>query len=109
MEITVIRILVVLMACIDIYMLIECYQFHKLICNYVKKHNHVKFYVARDNRTHKLYLYLGKPFRGISTFYTCKKGGIIAKEEYFSHFGLNKKDFENLEFEDEPVEVFLNL
>ena len=30
-------------------------------------------------------------------------------EPYFFNFGLNTKNFENLKFEDEPVEVFLNL
>ena len=34
---------------------------------------------------------------------------IIAHETHFYKYKLNKKDFERLTFEDEPVEVFLNL
>ena len=73
-----------------------------------KSKNNVHFYVARD-KDEILWLYMGKPRRGIdSRFHPCKKGCLVKIEDDFIYFGLNPKDFENLKFEDEPVEVFLN-
>ena len=69
----------------------------------------VHFYVARDKFNNNLYLYLGKPIKGIDIFHACHNGSIVADEYNFSRFTLNPKDFENLKFEDEPVEVFLDL
>ena len=71
--------------------------------------NNVHFYVARDKSNNTLYLYLGKPRRDTNRFHACDKGSIVEIEDFLYNFGLNPKDFENLEFEDEPVEVFLNL
>lgn len=67
------------------------------------------FYVARDKYNKLLYLYLGKPIKGIDRFHACHNGCIVAGADHLSDFGLNPKDFENLKFEDEPVEVFLDL
>ena len=36
-------------------------------------------------------------------------GRIIRSEKYFSNYGLDVNDYANLKWEDEPVEVFLNL
>lgn len=74
-----------------------------------KPKNKVRFYVARDRSNNTLYIYLSKPRRDISKFYPSTNGSIIAIQDYFYKFGLNEKDFDNLKFEDEPVEVFLNL
>ena len=71
--------------------------------------NNVHFYVARDKYDNVLCLYLGKPLRNIDTFHPCAEGCTVDVGEYFFNFGLNHKDFEHLKFEDEPVEVFLNL
>ena len=68
--------------------------------------NNVHFYVARD-QDDNLYLYLGKPNKEIFNVMSWKP--IIAHETHFYKYKLNKKDFERLTFEDEPVEVFLNL
>lgn len=68
--------------------------------------NKVHFYVARD-KDDNLYLYLGKPNKEIFNVMSWKP--IIAHESHFYKYKLNKKDFERLTFEDEPVEVFLNL
>ena len=68
--------------------------------------NKVHFYVARD-QDDNLYLYLGKPNKEIFNVMSWKP--IIAHETHFYKYKLNKKDFERLTFEDEPVEVFLNL
>ena len=36
-------------------------------------------------------------------------GRTIRLEKYFSNYGLDVNDYANLKWEDEPVEVFLNL
>lgn len=72
--------------------------------------NRVHFYVARD-KNGSLFLYLGKPERRRYTFVnsygTCSD--FIANEYHFKDVGLNKNDYDNLKWEDEPVEVFLNM
>ena len=75
-----------------------------------KKINRVKFYVARD-KNGLLYLYVGKPERSYYTF-VCHSGAcvcLIEKEYDFKKFGLNQDDFKDLKWEDEPVEVFVNM
>ena len=70
--------------------------------------NKVHFYVARD-KNDELFLYMGKPFRGINKFHPYQNGCIITSDDDLSNFGLNKDDYDNLKWEDEPVEVFLNM
>ena len=83
----------------------------KVISKFSKKRNRVHFYVARD-KNGMLYLYLGKPNR-IETreaFYSGAKSEMITlNTDYLKQCGFNKKDFKNLKWEDEPVEVFLNM
>ena len=75
-----------------------------------KSINRVHFYVARD-KNGELWLYLGKPERWrnrFSNFHgTCRN--FTANEYHFEDVGLNPDDFKNLKWEDEPVEVLLNL
>lgn len=76
--------------------------------NALKQINNVHFYVARD-KSGALWIYIGKPIRtsmGFLSSHYCRFLG-IGKE--FSQYGLNMHDFDNLKWEDEPVEVFLNL
>lgn len=74
-----------------------------------KSQNKVHFYMARD-KDGKLYLYLGKPLRRYNEFIGDLTRGSIALTDYhFNKFGLNKNDYAKLKWEDEPVEVFLNL
>lgn len=73
-----------------------------------KSQNKVHFYVARDEND-ELFLYIGKPFRGIEKFHEYQNGCIITGDNNFYNFGLNKDDYVNLKWEDEPVEVFLNM
>ena len=68
--------------------------------------NNVHFYVARDIDG-ELWLYLSKPNRCTDTF--CSHHGVLVSAEDFPKFGLNEKDYDYLKWEDEPVEVFLNL
>ena len=71
--------------------------------------NRVHFYVARD-KDGGLYLYLGKPFRGSSDFYgNPDKGSSLLTHFNFEYFGLNENDYENLKWEDEPLEVFVTM
>ena len=70
--------------------------------------NNIHFYLARD-KNGELLLYMSKPFRGIDRFHSHLNGCIITNEDDFSNFGLNKDDYANLKWEDEPVEVFINM
>ena len=71
--------------------------------------NRVHFYVAKD-KDGGLYLYLGKPFRGSSEFYgNPDKGSSFLTYHNFEYFGLNENDYKDLKWEDEPLEVFVNM
>lgn len=76
-----------------------------------RQRNKVHFYVARD-KSDSLYLYLGKPERLSSCFVsscgTCC-GPLMIGDLHFKDFGINLDDFKDLKWEDEPIEVFLNL
>lgn len=70
--------------------------------------NKVHFYVARDeNKT--LWLFLGKPIRDYNCYITKICGSVISNSYNFKDFGLNPDDYKDLKWEDEPIEVFLNL
>ena len=73
-----------------------------------KSINNVHFYMARD-KNGELFLYLGKPFRGMNMFHPHPKGCVIKNDYDFSNFGVNQDDYANLKWEDEPVEVFFNM
>ena len=71
--------------------------------------NKVHFYVARD-KDGELWLYIGKPFRVDTQFCPNEHKGVFALTRYlFKSFGLNKKDYANLKWKDEPLEVFVNM
>ena len=70
--------------------------------------NNVHFYVARD-KDGRLYLYMGKLIRISDEFIICNGGNIIGEAKDFLNYGLNENDYANLKWEDEPVEVFINL
>lgn len=74
----------------------------------IKPKNNVHFYVARDEDT-TLLLFLGKPIRNYNCYITKICGSVISDSYNFKHFGLNPDDYKDLKWEDEPVEVFLNL
>ena len=81
---------------------------NKFKVKHSKKRNKVKFYVARD-RDYSLWLYMGKPKKIKYDFMAGYQCRAIAGEDYFSEFGLNEDDYDNLKCGDEPVEVFLNM
>ena len=72
--------------------------------------NKVKFYVARD-KDGFIYLYIGKPKRRCGWFAGSyrKRSVAIIDENDFKMVGLNQDDFKDLKWEDEPVEVFINM
>ena len=72
--------------------------------------NKVHFYVARD-KNGALWLYLGKPIRKDSIFSVSygTYGSCLINKCHFKYFGLNENDFDNLKWEDDPVEVFITL
>ena len=73
-----------------------------------KKINIVHFYVARD-MDGMIHLYLGKPLRGIAEFHGVGDKNIFVLAHNLKRFGLNTDDFKYLKWEDEPVEVFVNM
>lgn len=74
-----------------------------------EKHvNKVHFYVARD-KGGGLYLYFGKPIRAYNIFMVLTTSYAILLGNNFEKYGLNPSKYDNLKWEDEPVEVFLNL
>lgn len=70
--------------------------------------NKVHFYVARDSYG-ILFLYMGKPIRATSEFLPSDYGRLINSARHFSNYGLNEGDYAYLKWEDEPVEVFINM
>ena len=70
--------------------------------------NKMHFYVARD-KDGSLSLYMGKPFRSDTEFYADSKKRVFCLTYNIDRFGLKYEDFDSLKWEDEPVEVFLNL
>ena len=68
--------------------------------------NKIHFYVARE-RNGDLWLHLGKPIRRKNDFVDVH--GSILPSYSFRKYGLNKNDYANLKWEDEPVEVFVNM
>ena len=68
--------------------------------------NNVHFYVARD-KDGKLWLYIGEPIRSDTAFVSVLN--IDLTHRNFQCLGLNKNDYDSLKWEDEPVEVFLNM
>lgn len=73
-----------------------------------KPRNKVHFYVARD-MDGKLFLYIGKPVRKSDEFLPGNDGKLVVPSRNFSQCGLNKNDYADLKWEDEPVEVFINM
>lgn len=69
--------------------------------------NKVHFYVAR-NKNNKLALWFGKPFRGINSWINMDNSVILTNGK-LNLYGLDVEDYNNLKWEDEPVEVLLNL
>ena len=71
--------------------------------------NKVHFYIARD-KNGELWLYIGKPFRSDTAFRGKLDKGVTGLTHLnLRCFGLNEDDYTHLKWEDEPVEVFVNM
>lgn len=82
--------------------IVALYYQHKI--KLVKPRNNVHFYVAR-HKDGSLWLYIGKPYF-FKDAKICYATGNSSLE--FEDFGLNINDYDNLKWEDDPVEVFVN-
>ena len=95
-----------------ILLLLLCGAIFLMICYIAivsnKPKNNVRFYVARD-KNGDLWMYLGKPIRNGTEFHTDQNKKVMCLTCNIERLGLKNKDFDNLKWEDEPVEVFLNL
>ena len=73
----------------------------------MRKRNRVHFYVARD-KSGFLALYLGKPSGECGIWSLPNDDSwYIATGATLYKYGLDEKDFENLSWENGPVEVFI--
>ena len=74
--------------------------------------NNVRFYVAReqDNNYDNLWLYIGCPKREKGSYedVECKALRILPSQAFY-RYGIDPDDFKDLKWEDEPVEVYLNM
>lgn len=73
------------------------------------KTNKVHFYITRD-RCGLLELWLGVPYK-LNKYYLSNSPTtkLLKYGDSISEFGLKLSDYDNLTFDDKPVEVFLNL
>lgn len=80
----------------------------RLRCKQEEPKNRVRFYVARD-KNGKLWLYIGKPFKGSHEYRDDMSKGVCLLTGRLNCFRLNYEDYKELKWEDEPVEVFINM
>ena len=103
------RIICILLALYGFVMLMMCsLHYYTVFKNNEKPKNKVHFYVARDMNC-ELWLYMGKPIRGDAQFCSNWDKRIVALSRNFKPFGINKDDYADLKWEDEPLEVFINM
>lgn len=71
--------------------------------------NRIHFYAARD-KNGLLHFYIGKPDRDDTEFCTSIHKGVMVLSRYTQEFlGLNEDNYKDLKWEDEPIEVFINM
>lgn len=98
------NILLIFSGFIVAFIIVLCYEYK---IRHFRQRNKVHFYVARD-KNGGLWLYLNKPVR-TDSFFSCSHGQILSASENFSKYDLNVLDYVNLKWEDEPIEVFVNM
>ena len=101
------NILLLFLGFIIVFIIVICYE-RKIRNLSIKPKNNVHFYVARD-KCGELWLYIGKPNRSLYSFANPLGSLFTFPCNTFDCFGLNEKDYANLKWEDEPVEVFINM
>ena len=93
------------------FVIVEVFMFFILlvITKEKKPKNNVHFYIAR-NKNGTLWLFMGKPFRYEDSFIgNSDKLVFVLTYRNFNYLGLNENDYANLKWENEPIEVYLNL
>ena len=103
-------ILLALMGLIMLFIVIVFVFYCECIIRRTEHKNKVHFCVARD-LDGSLWLFIGKPFRRANTFHTLMPYCWVRlkNRDVFKYFGLNENDFDSLKWEDDPVEVFVNM
>lgn len=71
-----------------------------------RKVNKIHFYVTKD-KNGELCLWINKPYRGLETWVNINNSYILAINDNLKLFNLNVEDYNNLTFEDDPLEVYL--
>lgn len=89
--------------------LVLLYEYRIRLIYKGRNKNKVHFYVARD-KDGNLWLYMGKPNRGVNEFKPASNEYCaVLTDNNFEVFGLNKNDYKNLHWKDEPVEISVNI
>lgn len=101
------NILLVLPGFIIAFIIVLCDEY-KIRNLSAKPKNNVHFYVARD-KIGDLYLYIGKPIRGRHAYRAKSDCVIHLNWLNIKKYGLNEHDYANIKWEDEPIEVFINM
>lgn len=99
------NILLVFLMLIIIFVIVFYYE-HKIRNLSAKSKNNVHFYIARD-KNDKLQLYINKPIRFKDVFVSAIN--IDLSYRNCNYIGLNKNDYADLKWDDEPIEVFINM
>ena len=89
-----------------IMFIIVFYYKHKIKKLSIKSKNNVHFYVARD-KNGKLWLYINKPIRVKDVFVSAINIDLTYRN--CNYLGLNKNDYADLKWDNEPIEVFINM
>ena len=90
---------------IIIFVIVFYYE-HKIRNLSAKSKNNVHFYIARD-KNDKLWLYINKPIRLKDVFVSAINIDLTYRN--CNYIGLNKNDYADLKWDDEPIEVFINM
>ena len=72
----------------------------------IRKINKIHFYVTRD-KNGVLCLWLNKPYRGLEMWVNVDNSHVLAINDDFKLFNFNVENYNNLTFEDDPLEVYL--
>ena len=99
------NILLVFLMLIIIFVIVFYYE-HKIRNLSAKSKNNVHFYIARD-KNDKLWLYINKPIRAKDVFISAINIDLTYRN--CNYIGLNKNDYADLKWDDEPIEVFINM
>ena len=99
------NILLVFLMLIIIFVIVFYYE-HKIRNLSAKSKNNVHFYIARD-KNDKLWLYINKPIRLKDVFVSAINIDLTYRN--CNYIGLNKNDYADLKWDDEPIEVFINM